>query len=195
VIPQKQARVQNPDKDEGEVRRRLDSGELIRGGDERSAGGHAVVGAWRLLSWENRAADGQVTYPMGTDVVGYLLYTADGRFSVLISRAGRTGFAVGDLLSGTTEEKARAVEGFVAYGGPLQLPWRPGGASRGTVVVPQLGRRQPRAVGRAYRGSADPQRQAAAAGGQTAGAPPGLGTGRPLAGGRLTLALAAAGGL
>jgi Lipocalin-like domain len=36
---------------------------------------------------------------------------------VLISRAGRTGFAVGDLLSGTTEEKARAVEGFVAYGG------------------------------------------------------------------------------
>jgi hypothetical protein len=39
-----------------------------------------VVGARRLLSWENRAADGQLTYPMGTDVVGYLLYTADGRF-------------------------------------------------------------------------------------------------------------------
>jgi Lipocalin-like domain len=84
--------------------------------NERQAG-NALVGAWRLLSWENRAADGQVTYPMGTDVVGYLLYTADGRFSVLISRAGRAGFAVGDLLSGTTEEKARAVEGFVAYGG------------------------------------------------------------------------------
>jgi hypothetical protein len=109
--------------------------------NERQAG-NALVGAWRLLSWENRTADGQVTYPMGTDVVGYLLYTADGRFSVLISRAGRAGFAVGDLLSGTTEEKARAVEGFVAYGGPLQLPWRPGGASRGTVVVPQLGRRR-----------------------------------------------------
>ena len=36
----------------------------------------ALVGAWRLVSWENRAADGQVTYPMGSDALGYLLYTA-----------------------------------------------------------------------------------------------------------------------
>ena len=77
----------------------------------------ALVGAWRLVSWENRAADGQVTYPMGTDALGSLLYTASGRFSVTISRRGRAGFAAGDLLSGTTEEQARAVEGFVAYAG------------------------------------------------------------------------------
>src|ERR671913_1475296 len=57
----------------------------------------ALVGAWRLLSWENQAAD--------------------GRFSVTISRRGRAGFAAGDLLGGTTEEKARAVEDFVAYAG------------------------------------------------------------------------------
>ena len=77
----------------------------------------ALVGGWRLLSWENRATDGQVTYPMGIDALGYLLYTADDRFSVTISRRGRSGFAAGDLLSGTTEEQARAVEGFVAYAG------------------------------------------------------------------------------
>jgi Lipocalin-like domain len=77
----------------------------------------ALVGAWRLLSWENQAADGQVTYPMGTDPRGYVIYTADGRFSVTISRRGRAGFAAGDLLSGTTEEKARAVESFVACAG------------------------------------------------------------------------------
>ena len=77
----------------------------------------ALVGGWRLVSWENRAADGQVTYPMGIDALGALLYTADGRFSVTISRRGREGFAAGDLLSGTSEEKARAVEGFVAYAG------------------------------------------------------------------------------
>jgi hypothetical protein len=80
-------------------------------------GREALVGAWQLLSWENRAADGQVTYPMGTDALGSLLYTASGRFSVTISRRGRAGFAAGDLLSGTTEEQARAVEGFVAYAG------------------------------------------------------------------------------
>jgi hypothetical protein len=77
----------------------------------------ALVGAWRLISWENQAADGQVTYPMGTDAIGYVLYAADGRFSVTISRRDRAGFAAGDLLSGTTQEKARALEGFVAYAG------------------------------------------------------------------------------
>jgi hypothetical protein len=77
----------------------------------------ALVGAWRLLSWENQAADGQITHPMGTNALGYVIYTADGRFSITISRRGRAGFTTGDLLSGTTEEKARAMEGFVAYAG------------------------------------------------------------------------------
>ena len=77
----------------------------------------ALVGAWQLVSWENRTADGQVTYPMGTDALGYVLYTANGRFSITISRRGRAGFAAGDLLGGTAEEQAQAVEGFVAYAG------------------------------------------------------------------------------
>jgi hypothetical protein len=77
----------------------------------------ALVGAWRLLSWENQAADGQITYPMGPDPIGYVIYAADGRFSVTISRRGRAGFVAGDLLGGTIEEKARAVEDFVAYAG------------------------------------------------------------------------------
>jgi hypothetical protein len=72
----------------------------------------ALVGAWRLVSWENQAADGQVTYPMGPDPNGYVLYAADGRFSVTISRPGRPGFAAGDLLGGSTQEQARAVEGL-----------------------------------------------------------------------------------
>jgi hypothetical protein len=78
---------------------------------------HALVGAWRLVSWENQAADGQVTYPMGTDPNGYVIYAANGRFSITISRRGRAGFAAGDLLSGTAEEQVRAMEGFVAYAG------------------------------------------------------------------------------
>jgi hypothetical protein len=77
----------------------------------------ALVGGWRLVSWENRAADDQVTYPMGANALGYLLYTGDGCFSVMISQVGPALFAAGDLLGGTTEEKARAVEGVVAYAG------------------------------------------------------------------------------
>jgi hypothetical protein len=72
----------------------------------------ALGGAWRLVSWENQAADGQLTQPMGPDALGYLLYSADGCFSVTISRPGRPGFAAGDLLGGTIQEQARAVEGL-----------------------------------------------------------------------------------
>jgi hypothetical protein len=77
----------------------------------------ALAGAWRLVSWENQAAYGQVTHSMGADALGCVLYTDDGRFSVTISWAGRAGFAAGDLLAGTTEKKARAMESFVAYAG------------------------------------------------------------------------------
>jgi hypothetical protein len=75
-------------------------------------GSDALVGAWRLVSWETRATDGESPNPMGTDALGYVLYTADGRFSVTISRRGRPGFTAGDLLGGTTQEQARAVQGL-----------------------------------------------------------------------------------
>ena len=32
------------------------------------------VGAWRLLSCEFRAADGQLSYPYGQDLIGYIMY-------------------------------------------------------------------------------------------------------------------------
>ena len=76
-----------------------------------------LIGAWRLVSWENRAADGEVTYLMGPDALGYILYTEDGQFSVTVMRARRAPFAAGDLLSGTTEEKVAAMEACAAYCG------------------------------------------------------------------------------
>jgi hypothetical protein len=88
-----------------------------RGGMADADGPGALVGAWRLLSWQNEAAGGRVTYPMGHDPLGYLIYAADGRFSVTISRRSRAPFAAGDLLGGSTDEKAAAVEGFTAYAG------------------------------------------------------------------------------
>jgi hypothetical protein len=75
----------------------------------------SLVGWLPVTSMTSMGRSGQVTYPMGANARGYLLHTADGRFSVTISRVGRPPFAAGDLLGGTTEEKARAVEGFVAY--------------------------------------------------------------------------------
>jgi hypothetical protein len=145
----------------------------------------ALVGAWRLVSWENQAADGQVTYPMGANARGYLLHTADGRFSVTISRVGRPRSPPATC---SVERPRRRPEPWRASWPtwPLQLPSRPRHPSCRAVVVPQLGRQRPGAVGRAGRGPADPECQPAAAGGQAAGAPPGLGAGLPVVSCRVT---------
>ena len=87
-----------------------------------------LVGTWRLLSWENRGVgDGGVSHPLGRDAVGYIMYGRDGHMSVAISRPDRARFAAGDLLGGSAEERARAVETYVSYCGRYEF--------RGETVV------------------------------------------------------------
>ena len=76
-----------------------------------------LVGTWRLLSWETRSADGEISYPLGRDAVGIIVYTDDGYMFVAIMRPDREPFAAGDLLAGSGEEKARAAESYVSYCG------------------------------------------------------------------------------
>ena len=76
-----------------------------------------LVGAWRLVSCETRADDGSVDHPLGRDAVGLLIYTDDGHMAVSIARPDRRPFAAGDLLGGSGDEKARAVESYVSYCG------------------------------------------------------------------------------
>lgn len=37
-----------------------------------------LIGTWRLASWENRSVDGQISYPLGEDAVGYIMYNQSG---------------------------------------------------------------------------------------------------------------------
>jgi hypothetical protein len=81
-----------------------------------------LVGTWRLISWETRSVDGQtVSYPFGREAVGYIMYNEDGYMSVDITRPNRESFAAGDLLSGSTEEKAHAASTYVSYCGRYEL--------------------------------------------------------------------------
>ncbi|MDQ3808803.1 MAG: lipocalin-like domain-containing protein [Chloroflexota bacterium] len=80
-----------------------------------------VVGTWRLLRWEARAADGSVSYPLGVDAVGYLTYSPDGYVFVAIVRANRPRYATNDLLGGTPAEKAEAAGSCVTYCGRYHL--------------------------------------------------------------------------
>jgi len=79
-----------------------------------------LVGAWRLVRYEAHAGD-EVTYPLGEDASGYIMYTPDGYMSVLIMAAGRTNFASDDILGGTDEEKLEAARTFLSYCGGYEF--------------------------------------------------------------------------
>jgi hypothetical protein len=77
-----------------------------------------LIGTWRLLSWENRRVDdGEVSYPLGEDATGYIMYNDDGYMFVAIMAPHRLRFAADDLLSATKEEEAQAEETYVSYCG------------------------------------------------------------------------------
>ena len=80
-----------------------------------------LIGTWRLVFWENRSVDGQISYPLGEDAAGYIMYNQDGYMFVAIMRSDRANFAVGDLLSGSMEEKAYAAGTYVSYCGRYEF--------------------------------------------------------------------------
>jgi len=52
------------------------------------------------LAWENRSVeDAQVSYPLGKDATGYIMYNEDGYVFVAIMTLHRLRFAADDLLS------------------------------------------------------------------------------------------------
>jgi Lipocalin-like domain len=80
-----------------------------------------LVGTWRLISWENRTLDGEVSHPLGEDASGYIAYNEDGYVFVAIMRPARRPFRSGDLLSGSAAEKASAAETYVSYCGRYEF--------------------------------------------------------------------------
>ena len=76
-----------------------------------------LIGTWHLVSSEFRHADGEVTYPLGKNAVGLLIYTTEGYMAVQLMRSDRPAFVSDDVFQGTPEEIKAAYEGFAAYFG------------------------------------------------------------------------------
>jgi|GEM_PF-231146 len=81
----------------------------------------SFIGAWRLISFEFRSKDGQVSYPFGEDAVGYIIYSQDGYVSITVMSANRPDFASGDITGGSIEEKISAVDTFFSYCGRYEV--------------------------------------------------------------------------
>jgi hypothetical protein len=79
------------------------------------------LGTWRLISWENRAADGQLGYPLGPDALGYITYTADGYIFAQIMAAERVPLATQNPFGGADAEAAAAARSHMSYCGTYEV--------------------------------------------------------------------------
>ena len=74
-----------------------------------------LVGAWKLVSASSTTSNGERSEtPYGSNPVGFLTYSADGRVYAMISYDGRKSLSMG---GGTLEEQAEAFKTFLAYAG------------------------------------------------------------------------------
>jgi hypothetical protein len=86
-----------------------------------SQAAQAIIGAWRLISFQVERDDGTVDPPFGADAQGSIIYTDSGRFSAQMMRRGRPSFASGDQMSGTPGEIEASYQGCISYYGSYKL--------------------------------------------------------------------------
>jgi len=81
-----------------------------------------LIGAWKLVSYEERSVDGSAPFhPMGEKPMGLILYTPDGYMSAQLMHPERKPFASGDWFDGTEEEYRQEASTYIAYSGPFHV--------------------------------------------------------------------------
>lgn len=83
--------------------------------------GASLEGTWKLVAWRRIAHDGTVTYPLGPDATGLLVYTPDGHMAVQITGAGRAALSTTDEFGGPAEQRADAYSTCLAYAGTYEV--------------------------------------------------------------------------
>jgi hypothetical protein len=80
-----------------------------------------LSGTWSLVAWRRIANDGSISYPLGEDASGVLIYTENGRMAVQIAGANRPVLAVDDPLGGDAQARASAYSTYLAYFGSYEV--------------------------------------------------------------------------
>ena len=81
-----------------------------------------LIGAWTLESYQSCAPDGSdVSYPLGVNARGVIMYTPDGYMSAQLMRADRAPFDRDDPHYADDSELAAAADGYMSYGGPFSV--------------------------------------------------------------------------
>jgi hypothetical protein len=74
------------------------------------------VGTWKLVDYSFLYEDGRIEKPWGENVVGYLLYSAEGYMSGNLSPAGRR-----HNVEKAPERKSTRKRDYIAYAGPYTV--------------------------------------------------------------------------
>ena len=91
-----------------------------------------LKGTRQLAAWRRIAADGTISYPLGADPRGQLIYASNGMTAVQIAAASRPPITTGDPLGGETAARADAYSTYLAYLAPMKS--RTSRASRSYII-------------------------------------------------------------
>lgn len=80
-----------------------------------------LKGTWQLVAWRRIAADGTISYPLGADARGQLIYTSNGTMAVQIAAATRPTIPTEDPLGGDPDARASAYSTYLAYFGTYEV--------------------------------------------------------------------------
>jgi hypothetical protein len=80
-----------------------------------------LIGTWKLLKCHHELENGNEVYPLGDSARGLLIYSPEGYMSGALMHPEREKFKTRELFSGTQEEKALAMEGYLHYAGKFEI--------------------------------------------------------------------------
>jgi hypothetical protein len=81
-------------------------------------GKSALIGSWRLVSFELEATDGSISHPYGEELTGYLFYNEDGYMSSAFMSAARAQVEGEDLSEAA---RTSGYDQFMAYCGGYRV--------------------------------------------------------------------------
>jgi Lipocalin-like domain len=86
-----------------------------------------LIGAWMLESYTAQDVEsGEVSYPMGPNPEGLILYTTDGYMSAQLGSGERDRFQSDDIFGASANEYLKAGGSYIAYSGPFHFDEKKG---------------------------------------------------------------------
>jgi hypothetical protein len=90
-------------------------------GNASAQGAKSLVGTWTIVSDDTIDASGNRTPIFGPNPRGSLIFTANGRYSVVFARAGLPKVAANNRKKGTAEENKAVIAGSLAHFGKYSV--------------------------------------------------------------------------